>query len=141
MWVPGGAGDGRQELRRPLQALLARGRAVPSSLARCVATRLGRGGQPGLPRPQGVRKFMVEFLGGPLEKLPFGVKPQMELWSSRGHFTDYQYTEAVPDGVAGIGAPSSTWWSMARIQSRCAASSENGDEMLSETWAFQYHPF
>ena len=35
-------------------------------LGRCVATRLGRGGQPGQPRPDGVRKFMVEFLGGPL---------------------------------------------------------------------------
>ena len=30
-------------------------------LARCVATRLGNGGQPGTTRPQGVRKFMVGF--------------------------------------------------------------------------------
>ena len=42
-----------------------------------VATRLGRGGQPGQPRPKGVRKFMVEFLGGPLETLPYGVKPEL----------------------------------------------------------------
>ena len=48
----------------------------PSELARCVATRLGNGGQPGQPRPKGVRKFMVEFLGGPLANLPFGVKPE-----------------------------------------------------------------
>ena len=113
----------------------------PSGLARCVATRLGRGGQPGLPRPSGVRKFMVEFLGGPLAKLPFGVKPQMNLWSSRGSFTDYQYTEAVPDGVAGH------WRAQFDlvvsgsdpVEMRCILM--NGEHRLSETWAFQYHPF
>eukprot|EP01037_Dinobryon_pediforme_P031064 gene31064-35392_t len=30
----------------------------PTPLARCIATRLGNGGQPGQPRPQNVRKFM-----------------------------------------------------------------------------------
>jgi periplasmic glucans biosynthesis protein len=34
-----------------------------------------RGGQPGQPRPKGVRKFMIEFLGGALADLPKGVKP------------------------------------------------------------------
>src|SRR5208337_1476464 len=33
----------------------------PTALGRCVATRLGRGGEPGQPRPFGVRKFLVEF--------------------------------------------------------------------------------
>lgn len=59
-----------------------------SSLARCVATRLGNGGVPGLSRPKGVRKFMVEFLGAPLAKLPFGVKPEAVLWASRGEFSE-----------------------------------------------------
>ncbi len=113
----------------------------PSPLARCVATRLGRGGQPGLPRPAGVRKFMVEFLGGPLEKLPFGVKPTMELSTSRGHFTDYQYTEAVPDGVSGH------WRAQFDlvvdgsdpVELKCVL--KQGEQTLSEVWAFQYHPF
>jgi glucans biosynthesis protein len=113
----------------------------PCALARCVATRLGRGGQPGLPRPSGVRKFMVEFLGGPLEKLPFGVKPQMDLSTSRGHFTEYKYTEAVPDGVAGH------WRAQFDlvvdgtdpVELKCVL--KNGEEVLSEVWAFQYHPF
>ena len=73
---------------------------IPTDLARCVATRLGNGGQPGKPRPKGVRKFMVEFLGGPLAHLPFGVKPEPVLWASRGTFS-YIFTEAVPDGVPG----------------------------------------
>src|SRR5262249_31157537 len=62
----------------------------PTELARCVATRLGDGGQPGQERPKGVRKFLVEFLGGPLVSLPFGVKPEMVLETSRGRFTDYR---------------------------------------------------
>ncbi len=113
----------------------------PSPLARCVATRLGRGGQPGLPRPAGVRKFMVEFLGGPLEHLPFGVKPEPVLFTSRGHFTDYLYTEAVPDGVNGH------WRAQFDlvvdgtdpVEMRCYL--KTGNDVLSETWAYQYHPF
>jgi len=59
----------------------------PSPLARVVATRMGRGGQPGQPRPAGVRKFMVEFIGKPLASLPFGVKPELVLTTSRGKFS------------------------------------------------------
>ena len=61
---------------------------------------MGNGGQPGQPRPKGVRKFMVEFKGDVLAKLPFGVKPEPVLWASRGTFS-YIYTEAVPDDVPG----------------------------------------
>ena len=59
----------------------------PQTLGRCIATRLGRGGEPGQPRPFGVRKFLVEFLGGPLRELPNGVKPELVLWASRGRFS------------------------------------------------------
>ncbi|MDB5817653.1 MAG: glucan biosynthesis protein, partial [Rhizobacter sp.] len=72
----------------------------PTPLARCTATRLGRGGQPGQPRPKGVTKFMVDFQGGTLDKIAFGVKPEAVLSASSGKFT-YVFTEAVPDGVAG----------------------------------------
>lgn len=114
----------------------------PTPLARCVATRLGNGGQPGQPRPQGVRKFLVEFLGGPLANLPFGVKPEMVLTASRGTFTDYKMMEAVPNGVAGhwraqfdlAGVNGSE-----PVEMRCYLKA--GDKVLSETWAFQYHPF
>jgi glucans biosynthesis protein len=41
----------------------------PSPKARCVATRIGRGGQPGKPRPKGVYKFSVEFAGPALDPL------------------------------------------------------------------------
>lgn len=114
----------------------------PTSLARCVATRLGRGGQPGRARPKGVRKFLVEFLGGPLRDLPSGVKPQMALQLSRGRVGEYQLIEAVPDGAPGH-------W---RVQFDLAEA-QGADpvelrlqltvagQVVTETWMFQYHPF
>ncbi len=72
----------------------------PTALARCVATRLGNGGQAGTARPKGVRKFMVEFKGEPLARLPAGVMPEPVLWASRGEFSNI-LTEAVPNDVPG----------------------------------------
>ncbi|MGI6246395.1 MAG: glucan biosynthesis protein [Pseudochelatococcus sp.] len=112
----------------------------PFPLAHVVATRLGNGGQPGLPRPQGVRKFVVEFLGGPLGDLPFGVKPDAVLWASRGSFS-YIFTEAVPNDVPGH------WRAQFDLTVEGAEPVElrlflrAGERTLSETWAFQYHPF
>jgi len=112
----------------------------PTPLARCVATRLGNGGQPGKPRPQGVRKFMVEFLGAPLANLPYGTKPEPVLWASRGSFS-YIFTEPVPDDVPGH-------W-RAQFDLTVAGSEpvemrlylRDKDAVLSETWLYQYHPF
>jgi glucans biosynthesis protein len=112
----------------------------PTALARCVATRLGNGGVPGLPRPRGVRKFMVEFLGGPLTKLPFGVKPEAALWASRGEFS-YVFTDAVPNDVPGH------WRAQFDLTVDGADPVEmrlflrHAGETLSESWLFQYHPF
>ncbi|HEX3486118.1 MAG TPA: glucan biosynthesis protein D [Micropepsaceae bacterium] len=118
------------------------GQPYSSNLARCVATRLGDGGQPGQPRPKGVRKFLVEFLGGPLVDLPFGVKPEMVMEASRGHFTDYKIMEAVSDGVAGhwraqfdLAGVEGTDPVEMRLHLTVA------DKIVTETWLFQYHPF
>lgn len=112
----------------------------PIALARCVATRIGRGGQPGLARPPGVRKFVVEFQGATLDDLPFGTRPEAVLTSSRGTFSQV-FTEAVPDGVKGH-------W---RAEFDLTVTGSEVVEMrlflrlagkpLSETWAYQYHPF
>jgi glucans biosynthesis protein len=112
----------------------------PTPLARCVATRLGNGGQPGKPRPRGVRKFMVEFLGGPLEKLPFGVKPEPVLWASRGTFS-YIFTEAVFDGVAGHWRAQFDLTVEGPDPVEMRLFLKNGDAVLSENWLYQYHPF
>ena len=140
MWVPADpTGPGKTyDLKYRLHWLA--DEAHPSPLAKRVATRLGNGGQPGQPRPKGVRKFMVEFKGDVLARLPFGVKPEPVLWASRGTFS-YIFTEAVPDGVPGH-------W---RAQFDLTVSGGEpvemrlflrmGTQVLSETWLYQYHPF
>ena len=114
----------------------------PTDLARCVASRLGRGGQPGQPRPPGVRKFVVEFLGGPLAGLPFGVKPDMALSASRGRFTDYKIMEPVPDGVAGHWRAE---FDLADVQGpdpvELRLQLTVAGKVVTETWLYQYHPF
>lgn len=113
---------------------------VASPLAQCVATRIGRGGQPGQPRPGGVRKFMVEFLGGPLAQLPFGVKPEAVLWSSSGRFS-YVFTEAVPDGVPGHWRAQFDFTADGPAPVDMRLYLRSGDGTLSETWLYQFHPF
>ncbi|CAN7550826.1 glucan biosynthesis protein D [Phenylobacterium sp. LjRoot225] len=114
----------------------------PGKLAHCVATRLGRGGQPGRPRPDEVRKFVVEFLGGPLAGLPYGVKPQMALHATRGRFTDYQLVEPIPDSVPGHWRAE---FDLADVRGRDPVElrlqlTVHG-AVATETWAYQYHPF
>ncbi len=140
MWVPEKAAVAGSNVTLSYRLHWAADEPYPTDLARCVATRLGNGGQPGQPRPKGVRKFMVEFKGPPLESLPFGVKPEAVLWASRGTFS-YVFTEAVPDDVPGH-------W---RAQFDLTVSGSDpvemrlylraGEKTLSETWLYQYHPF
>jgi glucans biosynthesis protein len=112
----------------------------PTPLARCVATRLGNGGQPGNPRPKGVRKFMVEFRGGPLETIPFGVRPEAVLWASRGTFS-YVFTEAVPNDVAGHWRAQFDLTVEGPDPVEMRLFLRQGDQVLTESWLYQYHPF
>ncbi len=139
MWVPRQAARAGASFRLRYRLYWSAEEPHPTALARCVATRLGRGGQPGQPRPKGVRKFMVEFLGGPLTALPFGVKPQPVLWASRGAFS-YIFTEAVPDGIPGH------WRAQFDFSVEGAEAVDmrlflkNDEQTLTETWLYQYHP-
>lgn len=140
MWVPEKPATTGSEFNLSYRLHWAADEPYPTELARCVATRLGNGGQPGQPRPKGVRKFMVEFKGPPLEALAFGEKPEPVLWASRGTFS-YIYTEAVSDDVPGH-------W---RAQFDLTVSGGDpveirlflraGEKILSETWLYQHHPF
>lgn len=111
----------------------------PTDMARCVATRLGNGGQPGQPRPKGVRKFMVEFLGGPLVNIPFGVKPEVVLWASRGAFS-YVFSEAVPNGVPGHWRAQFDLTVTGTTPVELRLFLKDGGQDLTETWIYQYHP-
>ena len=112
----------------------------PSPLAQCVATRIGRGGQPGQPRPSGVRKFMVEFIGGTLAHLPFGVKPEPVLSAASGKFS-YVFSEAVPNGVPGHWRAQFDFTAVGTEPVDLRLYLRNGDQTLSETWLYQFQPF
>jgi periplasmic glucans biosynthesis protein len=111
----------------------------PSAFARCVATRLGNGGQAGTNRPQGVRKFVVEFLGEPLARLPAGVRPEAVLTTSRGTIVDRR-TEAVPDDVPGHWRAEFDLAVTGPEPVELRLFLRQGDETLSETWLYQYQP-
>jgi glucans biosynthesis protein len=140
MWVPKGPIKAGSDVRVRYRLHWLADEPFGSPLARSVATRLGNGGQPGQPRPQGVRKFVVEFRGAPLDKLPSGTRPEAVLSTSRGTFANV-FTEAVPNGVAGH-------W---RAQFDLAVDGKDPVDLrlflrldgkaLSETWLYQYHPF
>ena len=111
----------------------------PSSLARCGATRLGRGGVPGAPRPRDSRKFTVIFRGEILNQLPSEVNPRAELWASRGKFENI-LVEKVPD-------ESGDWLAQFDLLADEGEPVEirlylkAGEKTVSETWMYQYHPF
>lgn len=140
MWVPkkmARAGD-QYHLRYKLYWVA--DAPFPGPLARCVATRLGRGGQPGKPRPPNSRKFCVEFLGGPLAKLPYGVTPEAVVTASRGELSRI-YTQPVPDGVAGH------WRALFDLKTKGKEPVElrlylrNKRKTLTNTWLYRYLPF
>ncbi len=107
------------------------------AFARVAATRLGRGGQPGKPRPPGLIKFVVDFEGGRLPGLTAKSEPEPVITASRGEISRV-FTEPVP----GRGK-----W---RAVFDLAVEGEEpvelrmylalGREPLSETWLYQYRP-
>ncbi|HWX03942.1 glucan biosynthesis protein D [Collimonas sp.] len=140
MWVPRAKAVAGSSYRLRYRLYWQQDEPFPTTLARYVATRLGNGGVPGQPRPQNVRKFMVEFKGAPLEKLAFGELPEAVLTTSRGKFS-YVFTEAVPDGVAGHWRAQFdlTVDGAEPVDLRLFLRYKN--QPLSETWLFQYIPF
>lgn len=139
-WIPEKptqAGD-RIDLRYRLHWLA--DEPFPTELGRCIATRLGRGGEPGQPRPFGVRKFLVEFLGGPLREIPNGVKPELVLWASRGKFSQIM-PEAVPDDEPGHWRAHFDLIVDGHEPVEMRLYLKSGDRVLTETWLYQYHPF
>jgi periplasmic glucans biosynthesis protein len=142
LWVPEAPPEPGSELTIAYTLHWLADEPYPTDLARCVATRLGMGGQPGQPRPDGVRKFLVEFLGGPLANLPYGVKPEMVLDASRGVFTDYRIMEPVPDGIPGHWRAQFDLADVRGtdpVEMRLQLAVNN--KIATETWLFQYHPF
>ncbi len=107
------------------------------SIGRVRHTRLGRGGVPGQPRPDGARKFVIDFDGGPLRGLrkQDGVEPVIS--ASRGRIdNDYALQivgtnrwRAFFDLYADGDQP---------VDLRCFL--RFNERTLTETWLYQYLP-
>lgn len=112
--------------------------AQQMTLARTVATRIGTGGEPGTTRPQGVKKFVVEFFGPTLATLPAGIKPEAVVTTSRGEIIN-PFTEALTNDVSGH------WRAVFDLKAGPGEPVELRmfmrlkGQVLTETWAYQMH--
>ena len=138
MWVPKQPAKAGTNLQVHYKLYWGAGEPHETNLARVIATRTGRGGEPGQNRPRGVRKLVVEFLGGRLATLPFGTKPVPVLSASSGSFSNV-FTEAVPDSVAGHWRAQFDFTASGTDVVDMRLYLKDGDQTLSETWLYQYH--
>jgi glucans biosynthesis protein len=106
-------------------------------LAHAVAIRMGRGGNPGAPRPQDLTKFSVEFEGDILGTLAYGEFPEILATTSRGEIVNTR-TEPIMD--------TRIW--RAEFDLRVDGADpvdlrmflKRGDAPMSETWMYQHLP-
>lgn len=111
----------------------------PHEIAQVLATRIGRGGIPGQPRTikENLKKFVIDFQGGPLStmKARFDIEPVVT--ASRGDISNQFVIKVVG---------TDRWRAFfdiavtdeAPVDLRCFLRLE--DKTLSETWLYQYFP-
>jgi glucans biosynthesis protein len=115
-----------------------KGEPYPATqLASVFATRIGRGGQPGKPRPAGVTKFVVEFAGGPLDGLGKGELPKADISASRGTVS-YVFVEPIPGTRRYRVQFDVTLTGKEPTEVRVFLRAK--DKTLSETWLYQLEP-
>ena len=137
-WVPGGPAKKGASYRYRYRLHWQADEPYPASNSAYVfATRTGRGGQPGKPRPKGVTKFVIEFAGKSLENLPKDAKIEGRISTSRGTIS-YTFTEPVPNTKR---------WRLqfdltvdGKDMAELRAYLVNGPQTLSETWSYQFEP-
>ena len=112
-----------------------------ATLAKVVATRMGRGGEvrSAKPHPVNQTKFCIEFQGEPLARLPDGVLPQPVIWASCGSVS-LVMVERVPN------SPPEHW----RLFFDLAVNGGEpvdlrvflceGSQALTETWFYLFEP-
>ncbi|GAB4225381.1 MAG: glucan biosynthesis protein D [Kiloniellaceae bacterium] len=105
--------------------------------AQVVATRLGRGGQPGKPRPPGLVKFVVDFAGGPLAALPEKSAPEPVVTAARGEVSRV-FAEPIPGTERWRAVFDLSVEGEEPVELRMYLA--DGSAPLSETWLYQYRP-
>jgi len=108
-----------------------------TNVAQVISTRVGRGGQPGLPRPPGVYKIAVEFdRPSVLTRIPYGVMPEVRVSTTAGEIVR-THVEPVPGG--------NVWRAFfdLKIDPDMIADLRLymalDDTPLTETWTYQFH--
>jgi glucans biosynthesis protein len=110
----------------------------PASVGHVIATRIGRGGVPGQPRPPGVFKLVVDFAGGPISGLAKQGEPvEAVVNASSGTVSNVScYSNKVDDSWRAIfdltpvnGDP---------CELRLFLKKNNAP--LTETWLYQFQP-
>lgn len=110
----------------------------PDAVGRATGTWSGLGGRPGHKRPDGVRKFVIDFQGKVFSGLGRNDGIELVVTASRGDVSN-SYNHPVVD-------QSQRWRAFFDIQ---AAGTEpvdlraflrRGDKALTETWIYQYFP-
>ncbi|HEY2835478.1 MAG TPA: glucan biosynthesis protein [Rhizomicrobium sp.] len=110
----------------------------PKSIARAVATRIGRGGIPGqTPWPANKRKFSIDWQGGTLDQLQqrYDITPVLNVSNGKA---EGAYVVKVVDTDRWRSLFDITVDGKAPIDLRCYL--KLGDKTLTETWIYQYFP-
>lgn len=104
--------------------------------ARAMHTRVGIGGVPGQPRPKGVRKFVIDFAGGPLASLPKSADVSVVATASRGTISNVYTLQVVG---------TKTWRAFLDLDAQATEDPVDlrcylklGERALTETWLYQY---
>ena len=109
-----------------------------SSVAKVIHTRLGNGGVPGQPRPEGIKKFVIDFAGSPLENVEKLDDVQAVISASKGEISNDYALQVVG---------TKNWRAFFDLEVEgndpvnLRLYLQLGDKTLTETWLYQYHPF
>jgi glucans biosynthesis protein len=110
----------------------------PSNLARTTATWTGLGGRPGHKRPEGVRKFVIDFQGSVFRGIGRDDGVEIVVTPSRGTLSN-AYCHPVVD-------QRERWRALFDLEATgnepvdIRAYLRQGTRALTETWVFQYFP-
>ena len=105
--------------------------------AKAVATRIGRGGEPGKERPPGVVKMVVEWDGTVLKSIPWGARPSVVAAASRGTLS-LQRAEPIWYTDRWRSEFDIAFDGTEPVELRCFMTLD--DRQITETWLFQLHP-
>lgn len=110
----------------------------PDAVARATGTWTGMGGRPGHKRPDGVRKFVIDYQGSVFEGLGRNDGVELVVTASRGDVSN-SYNHPVVD-------QNERWRAFFDIKATggepvdLRAFLRKGERALSETWIYQYFP-